>query len=109
MNPKRAQEQTERKWECLSNEETIDDAPRCGWCVFALGIRGLDRVCLRRFCPVVRVFHTMCFDIPAYCDWDRSFGTDMEAAQRVHDLVVANRDALIQAGEEILREQTIRD
>ena len=104
MNPKEAQEQTERKWAFLitTQPEEPDGIPDCGWCDFAMETGGgCDS------CPVVVVFGQQCDDLLTYSNWVVS-GHSPWAAKEVYDLVVANRDALIQAGEEILREQTIR-
>lgn len=99
MDPREAQEQTEKRW--LAIIANPDDYPgRCGWCMFAIGMMtGAGSQCPK--CPVVRVFGCLCSDIPEYGAWERGSYEDTDAARKVYELLIAHKDQLVAAAEEI--------
>lgn len=113
MDPKDAQEQTEKKWAFLMTVQDEDDfelAPECGWCLFSADLQGTSPVPYCHSCPVLKVFDMPCADIPEYAYYREGRGLDANTkanrAQQVYDLLIANRQALLDAAEEILDERS---
>lgn len=101
MDAKEAQEQSERKWAFLMNEEDYrsnQPTPECGWCIFAP-----SDDC--NSCPIVTVFGSACVSIQEYIDWvESSPAGGLDRARIIYTMLVANRQQLIAAGEEALDE-----
>lgn len=104
MNPKEAQEQTEKRW--LAIIASPADAPlACGWCMFALAMT-TEEVSKCHKCPVVRVFGESCLNTLEYVAWEATPGTN--SARKIYELLIAHRDHLIAAAKEIENERSGR-
>lgn len=114
MTPEEAQKRTEEKWAILTTEEDLAGTCGCGWCDFAKEVqRGRVGATCHHFCPVYRVFGESCNFIEEYAEWYEAvlhdtFEVQCEAARKVHALLIARREELIDAGKEILNESSGR-
>lgn len=104
MTPEEAYQSTLNMWKARSKDFHVCTHKMCGFCRFHVD---LLNQCKKRhtccFCPVVRVFGFPCVRHPVW-KCDPELGEIQSWASEVVEVLEANKQALIEAGYEILKE-----